>query len=231
MAKNKNEYIAKLLGDKKVIRTKISYPIILGQIIEGLNYSPKELFSEQSLDTIWFRLSKIENVLAQITADKNFKRDSYKKSINKLYLDNNYSEENIKIISQFMDEMDFSVKEVKERIIREMIDVKEKFQLFVEGDLSKAEKLRAVKEILELYHSFIKDQLKKERQVQTPIGKYSIRVNSRFGTKSVSFDVANDVSEHLLETSDKNIEEIEKQRDLINKNIIEQDKHLERLKK
>ena len=109
------------------------------------------------------------------------------------------------------------------------MDVKEKFQVFVQTDLLKPEKTKLVKEIITVFNNFLSEQLKKERQVDTPFGKFFTKTNKRFKTISVGFEVNSELKKFLVENSPKDMVEIEKQRNTLERNILDQDKHLERL--
>ena len=221
--------IKKILDGKRVLRGKISYSIVLKHIIDEIKLSPNEIFNEASLESIYYKLTKIESLLSQITLDRNYKRVAFKKAINSLYLNNSKSEENAIIITDFLDKVDESTEELKEKVFREIMDVKEKFQVFVQTDLLKPEKTKLVKEIITVFNNFLSEQLKKERQVDTPFWKFFTKTNKRSKTISVGFEVNSELKKFLLENSPKDMVEIEKQRNTLERNILDQDKHLERL--
>ena len=111
-----------------------------------------------------------------------------------------------------------------------MLEIKEDFQLFIQTDLSKAEKLRAIKEVIDNFSEIVEEHLRKERLVSTPFGKFGVKVNKRFGTKGVYFEVNSELKKYLHDNSDKNVLEIEKQRKTINKNLVSKKKYLDRHK-
>lgn len=222
--------LKELLGGARVIRKKISFNIVLENIAKDMNYSPMELQTKQTIDTVWFRLSKIEKIISDFVLERNFKVDAYKKAIEKLHLDKSKSDANAKVIDEFIKEINDFNDGFKQTLQKEVQDVKEKFHVFLGTDLSKTEKLKVVKQVTEALFDFITEQLEKEREVQTPLGKYTVKTNKRFNTKSVSFDENRSLKDYLLGNSDKNIEEIDKQKKIIQTQILDKDKHFDRLK-
>jgi hypothetical protein len=226
-----NKKILEILNGRTVIRGKITFSLIVNYLQSVISFSPKEIHTQQSLDSLWFRISKIDRLFSELISTKEFRKKAYKKAIESLYLDKNKEKENLEIIDVFMKEIETSNKEYIDMLENDLKDLKDRLNMFLSSDISKTEKVKFLRNILGEYHDFILLQLEKEREVQLPIGKFEVKVHSRFNTKNVSFDLTKSLKDILMKNSDVKVEELEQQRELIKKHILDEDKHLDRLKK
>lgn len=229
--KNKNDSLLDILEGRTVIRGKISYTIIIKYLLDCFQLTPKELYTKQSIESLWFKVSNLDKLTTEHLLTKEFKKNSIKKALESLYLDKSKEEENIEIIDDLMIEIEEINEDYKDSVQKAIEELKTRLQLFFATDLSNTEKQKFIRDILGEYHNFILTQLEKEREIQLPIGKFSVRTHNRFNTKNIHFEPVESLKNKLIQNSEINSIEIEKQREMIKENVLNKGKHLSRLNK